>query len=110
MKVSDNKEEVEKQADFEIISTNEIQKSAKLAGEGHFREAQAQAHITRKYLLQNREISNFSFALNFKGIETGKLLISSLCKFSKLILKEFIFLVNNLKVSFLFEQLLISLF
>ena len=60
LKVSDNKEEVEKQADFEIISTNEIQKSAKLAGEGHFREAQAQAHITRKYLLQNREISNCS--------------------------------------------------
>ena len=37
---------------------------------------------------------NFSFALSFKGIEAGKLLISSLCKFSKLILKEFIFLEN----------------
>ena len=53
MKVSDNKEEIEKQANFEIVSTMEIQKSAKLAGAGLFREAQAQAHITRKYLFMN---------------------------------------------------------
>ena len=53
MKVSDNKEEIEKQANFEIVSTMEIQKSAKLAGAGLFREAQAQAHITRKYLAMN---------------------------------------------------------
>lgn len=53
MKVSDNKEEIEKQANFEIVSTMEIQKSAKLASEGLFREAQAQAHITRKYLAMN---------------------------------------------------------
>jgi len=57
LKVSDNKDEVENQADFEIISTMEIQKSAKLAGEGHYREAQAQAHITRKYLAKNKKIS-----------------------------------------------------
>ena len=53
MKVSDNKEEIEKQANFEIVSTMEMQKSAKLAGAGLFREAQAQAHITRKYLAIN---------------------------------------------------------
>jgi len=60
LKVSDNKEEVEKQADFEIVSTMEIQKSAKLAGEGLFREAQAQAHITRKFLGKNRKIKDSS--------------------------------------------------
>ena len=53
MKVSDNKEEIEKQANFEIVSTMEIQKSAKLAGVGLFREAQAQAHIARKFLAIN---------------------------------------------------------
>ena len=57
LKISDNKEEVEAQADFEIISTMEVQKSAKLASEGLYREAQAQAHIARKYLGQNKKIS-----------------------------------------------------
>ena len=47
LKVSDNKEDVEKNANYEIISTKEIQKAAKLASVGLFREAQAQAHITR---------------------------------------------------------------
>ena len=60
MKVSDNKEEIEKQANFEIVSTMEIQKSAKLAGAGLFREAQAQAHITRKYLAINSVKNNNS--------------------------------------------------
>lgn len=32
----------------------EIQKSAKLASQGLYREAQAQAHITRKYLSKNK--------------------------------------------------------
>ena len=57
LKISDNKEEVESQANFDIISTMEIQKSAKLASEGLFREAQAQAHVTRKYLSQNKKTS-----------------------------------------------------
>ena len=57
LKISDNKQEVEGQADFEIISTMEVQKSAKLAGQGLYREAQAQAHIARKYLGKNRQIS-----------------------------------------------------
>ena len=60
LKISDNKEEVEGQANFDIISTMEIQKSAKLASEGLYREAQAQAHVTRKYLLQNRKTSKNS--------------------------------------------------
>jgi len=53
LKISDNKEEIESQANFDIITTMEIQKSAKLAKEGLFREAQAQAHIARKYLKNN---------------------------------------------------------
>ena len=58
LKISDNKEEVEKQADFDIISTMEVQKSAKLASEGLFREAQAQAHIARKFLGQKIQFSD----------------------------------------------------
>jgi len=34
LKVSDNKEEIENKTDFEIISTMEIQKTAKLASQG----------------------------------------------------------------------------
>ena len=64
LKISDNKEEVEGQANFDIISTMEIQKSAKLASEGLFREAQAQAHVTRKYLLQNKK-KNISSQENY---------------------------------------------
>ena len=56
LKISDNKEEVENKANYELISTMEIQKSAKLASAGLYREAQAQAHITRKFL--NKNIAN----------------------------------------------------
>ena len=61
MKVSDNKEEVEKQANFEIVTAEEIQKSAKLAGVGLIREAQAQAHVARKYLEKNKKNSKNSY-------------------------------------------------
>ena len=59
LKVSDNKEEIENKTDFEIISTMEIQKTAKLASQGLYREAQAQAHATRKYLAYKKD-SNVS--------------------------------------------------
>ena len=64
LKISDNKDEVEGQANFDIISTMEIQKSAKLASEGLFREAQAQAHVTRKFLLNNKK-NNISSKENY---------------------------------------------
>ena len=51
---------VEKQANYDIITACEMQKSAKLAGAGLFREAQAQAHITRKFLAKNKKISKES--------------------------------------------------
>ena len=60
LNISDNKEEVEEKANYDIISTMEIQKSAKLAKEGLFREAQAQAHITRKYLGKNKKTNKNS--------------------------------------------------
>ena len=63
MKVSDNKEEVEKQANYDIITACEIQKSAKLAGQGLYREAQAQAHVARKYLKKNKKVSYESYQM-----------------------------------------------
>jgi hypothetical protein len=61
MKVSDNKEEVEKQANYNIITAAEIQKSAKLAGAGLIREAQAQAHVARKFLSKNKKNNKESY-------------------------------------------------
>jgi hypothetical protein len=63
MKVSDNKEEVEKQANYDIITACEIQKSAKLAGAGLYREAQAQAHVARKFLKKNKKVSYKSYQM-----------------------------------------------
>ena len=60
LNISDNKEGVESKANYEIISTMEIQKTAKLASAGLYREAQAQAHITRKFFGGNKKISKQS--------------------------------------------------
>ena len=57
LEVSDNKEEVNKQANLNIVSTNQIQKSAKLAGKGNFMDAQAQIHVARNFLNRNANIS-----------------------------------------------------
>ena len=61
MQVSDNKEEIEKNANYEIITAAEMQKSAKLAGAGLYREAQAQAHVARKFLDKNKKNSKNSY-------------------------------------------------
>ena len=61
MKISDNKEEVEKITNYDIITAAEIQKSAKLAGAGLIREAQAQAHVARKFLEKNKKKSKNSY-------------------------------------------------
>ena len=53
LKVSDNKDEINKIADMNIVSTLQIQKSAKLAAKGNLMEAQAQIHIARNYLGNN---------------------------------------------------------
>ena len=50
LKVSGDKEKIHKQADFNIISTLQIQKSAKLAGKGDMMAAQAQIHLARNFL------------------------------------------------------------
>ena len=55
LKVSDNKEEINKIANMNILSTLQIQKSAKLAEAGKFMEAQAQIHIARNYMQMNQK-------------------------------------------------------
>ena len=52
--VSDNKEEINKVANMNIVSTLQIQKSAKLAGKGDLMSAQAQIHVARNYLNRNQ--------------------------------------------------------
>ena len=52
--VSDNKEEINKVANMNIVSTLQIQKSAKLAGQGDLMAAQAQIHVARNYLNRNQ--------------------------------------------------------
>ncbi len=81
LKVSDDFEEISKKANYDIISTNEVQKTAKLANEGHYREAQAQAHVAKKFFKKNRNISNkseenyhvFSSNLNDLNKDLGEL-------------------------------------
>jgi len=58
LKVSDNKEEITKKANLNIISTLQIQKSAKLAGKGKLMDAQAQIHIARTFLNNNINFNN----------------------------------------------------
>jgi len=54
LEVSDNKEIINKQANLNIVSVLQIQKSAKMANEGKFMQAQAQIHIARNYLSNNK--------------------------------------------------------
>ena len=58
LKISDNKEEIQKQANLNIVSTLQIQKSAKLASVGKLMDAQAQIHIARNYLYNNSSFNN----------------------------------------------------
>jgi len=60
LNIFDNKEDVESKANYDIISTMEIQKTAKLASAGLYREAQAQAHIARKFFGGNKKKSKES--------------------------------------------------
>ncbi len=56
--VSSNKEEILKIADFDVVSGNAIQKSAKLAMEGKYRDAQVNNMAWKKFLNQNQNISH----------------------------------------------------
>ena len=73
LKLNDNKEEVEKQAIFEIISANAMQKAAKLASEGQYTKAQANAQLWRRYMSQNQsknlsaQTNLMMFNSNFNG-------------------------------------------
>ena len=56
--VSSNKDEILKIADFDVVSGNAIQKSAKLAMEGKFRDAQVNNMAWKKFLNANQNISH----------------------------------------------------
>ena len=56
--VSSNKEEILKIADFDVVSGNAIQKSAKLAMEGRYKDAQVNNMAWKKFLNQNQNISH----------------------------------------------------
>ena len=58
LKVSDNKEEIIKKDNLNIISTLQIQKSANLAEKGKLMDAQAQIHIARNFLNNNINFNN----------------------------------------------------
>lgn len=64
--VSSEKEKVQSNARFDLITTNAIQKSSKLAKKGLYREAQSNALAWKQMLKNNTEISNNSNALNNK--------------------------------------------
>ena len=64
LKISDNKEEINKQANMNIVSTLQIQKSAKLAGFGRLMDAQAQIHIARNFLNNNINFMNNRLIFN----------------------------------------------
>ena len=64
LKISDNKEEINKQANMNIVSTLQIQKSAKLAGFGRLMGAQAQIHIARNFLNNNINFMNNRLIFN----------------------------------------------
>ena len=58
--VSSNKEEILKQADFDVVSGNAIQKSAKMAMEGRFKDAQINNMAWKKFLNENQNTNKNS--------------------------------------------------
>ena len=58
--VSSNKEEILKNTDFDVVSGNAIQKSAKLAMEGRYKDAQVNNMAWKKFLNQNQNINSQS--------------------------------------------------
>ena len=58
--VSSNKEEILKQADFDVVSGNAIQKSAKMAMEGRFKDAQINNMAWKKFLNENQSTNKNS--------------------------------------------------
>lgn len=57
-KISNEKEEVAKQSNYDIISTNAIQKTAHIAQKGNLREAQAEAYAWKKFIKDNSHDNN----------------------------------------------------
>lgn len=64
LKLSDNKSEIEKQAIFDIISANAMQKSANFAAKGNYAQAQGNAFLWRRYMNKS-SLTNASAKNNF---------------------------------------------
>lgn len=64
LKISDNKSEIEKQAIFDIISANAMQKAANFAAKGDYTQAQGNAFLWRRYM-NNNSMSNNNARSNF---------------------------------------------
>eukprot|EP00347_Sterkiella_histriomuscorum_P023950 403332824 len=71
MEISNDREEVEKQANFEILGVNAIQQSSKLARQGEFKKAQVAAKAWDNRLLSNtvnqdqrEQLGNFRSNMN----------------------------------------------
>jgi hypothetical protein len=61
-KISSEKDEIQKNANYDIISTNAIKKTSELAEEGRYREAQSQALAWKKMLKKTTEQSQNAYA------------------------------------------------
>ena len=59
--MSDDQEMINKQANMNILSTMQIQKSAKIAKEGNLLAAQAQIHVARNYLNRNINLNSNNY-------------------------------------------------
>ena len=60
-KVSSDKEEIAKDAKYEILSVNAIQKSSQLAKEGNYRGAQVNAYAWKQFMKSNSQTNNQAF-------------------------------------------------
>ena len=58
LEISSDKQEIEKQANYNIMSVNAIQKSSQLAKEGDYRGAQVKANAWKKVLKRGTENNN----------------------------------------------------
>jgi hypothetical protein len=60
-KVSSDKEEIAKDAKYEILSVNAMKKSSQLAKEGNYRGAQVNAYAWKQFIKSNAQTNNQAF-------------------------------------------------
>ncbi len=77
LEISSDKKEIEKQANYNILSVNAIQKSSQLARDGDFRGAQAHASAWKSVLKKGNKEDYHVFKDNFTGLNNNLLEIQS---------------------------------